>query len=52
LKEAEEEPEDTNMDMKEAIIQMMVLSTAQDIVYNVTEGHWTTTHVGFVSTLL
>jgi hypothetical protein len=31
-KEAEEEPENTNMDMTEVIIQMIVLSTAQDFV--------------------
>jgi hypothetical protein len=37
-KEAEEEPEDTNMDMKEAIIQMIVLSTAQYLVYKCHRG--------------
>jgi hypothetical protein len=31
-KKAEEEPENTNMDLKEVIIQMIVLSTAQDLV--------------------
>jgi hypothetical protein len=31
-KEAEEEPENINMDMKEVIIQMIVLSTAQDLM--------------------
>ena len=48
----EADPEDLADDKRQDIIQTKILSTGQDLVYNVTGGkHWTPKHIGLASTL-